>query len=229
MRSGEYEIELLAPSATYANDGVKVAEKIKLRKGEKITVVLGQRGKPTNYNCGSGGSFLILEKRSRPILLLAAGGGGVSNDDFGIGSIEEKGKGNDDVGKSGSQFFIENEPNNTFCAGAGFSSDPEVYDLHESSEPPQCYYNGMKGGVGIYSGKIMYGGFGGGGALCQIPGQMLRHGAGGGYTGGSNRKRDNEKQVDGGGGGSYSKYQTAIFEHHKETFGKCVITFVSDS
>ena len=87
----------------------------------------------------------------------------------------------------------------------------------------------MKGGIGIYSGKIMYGGFGGGGALCQIPGQMLRHGAGGGYTGGSNRKRDNEKQVDGGGGGSYSKYQTAIFEHHKETFGKFVITFVSDS
>ena len=116
MRSGEYEIELLAPSATNANDGIKATEKIKLRKGEKITVVLGQRGKPTNYNCGSGGSFLTLERRSGPILLLAAGGGGVSNDDFGIGSIEEKAKGNDDVGKSGSQFFIENEPNNTFCA-----------------------------------------------------------------------------------------------------------------
>ena len=73
------------------------------------------------------------------------------------------------------------------------------------------------------------GGFGGGGATFerQLNGEWKwYYGCGGGYTGGSNRIRD-EKWCDGGGGSSFAADPNATFDYKFEKFGKCKIKFLS--
>ena len=80
--TAEYRIELVAPGNSYwERPGVQIIGKFKLKKGQRITVALGQQGTESHGDCGSGGSFVVLESEEGPKPLLIAGGAGRARKD----------------------------------------------------------------------------------------------------------------------------------------------------
>ena len=225
-----YEIVLVAPGNSnfifWNHPGVRIIGKFELKKGQKITAALGQRG--NSHWCGSGGSFLVLESDEGPKPLLIAGGAGRAwHEEFGRGNIKQTAAGNENVGSSGKQkkigFF---ERNNIYCAGAGFNKAPEVSHLAEGCVAPKSYKDGLTGGKGVdVGGYVREGGFGGGGGFYyrRVNGEGKYYcGAGGGFTGGST-KVDGWNCL-GGGGGSFSADPQAIFDHKYVEYGNCKIS-----
>ena len=105
--SAMYEIELAAPGNSHTkHPGVKVNGKFELKKGQKITVALGQQG--SDPCGGSGGSFVVLNEDRGPQPLLVAAGAGhafFSDKEFGSGNVERTGMGNGRIKASGKQMF----------------------------------------------------------------------------------------------------------------------------
>ena len=225
--SAEYKIELVAPGND-TNPGVRIVGKFKLKRGLKITAALGQQG--NSGNCGSGGSFLVLESDEGPKpLLIAEGAGRADRDDkeFGRGNIKQAAVGNDNVGTSGKQRFFDGDKENIYCAGAGFYEAPRVSNLAKRCVAPKSYKDELTGGKGVEDwGDVSEGGFGGGGGDYDriINGELLEKdywGAGGGFTGDSTKVDGNNCY--GGGGGSFSADPKAEFDHHYVEYGYCII------
>ena len=236
-KSGTYSFELIGPGLPFKDhkkeiSGARISGKIRLERGEKITVALGQKGKG-HPESGSGATFVVKETGNRPEpLFVAAGAGASSDDNYGQASLAQTAYGNDKIGSSGIQKFQNGDVKDLFCAGAGFLSAPKVGRLNDRSEPPQSYSQGLMGGKGynyVSNGYELEGGFGGGGASFhrQLNGEWKWYdGCGGGYTGGSNRIRDDDDS-DGGGGGSFAADPNAKFDHKYEEYGKCKIKFLN--
>ena len=228
-KSGTYSFEVIGAGGYCENlSGARIKGKIRLERGEKITVALGQKYKESG---GSGATFVVKETGNRPEPLFVAAGAGVPNDDYGRASLAQTAKGNEKIGSSGVQKFQNGEEEDFYCAGAGFLEAPKVRSLTEKSEPPQSYSEGLMGGKGYddEDGEELEGGFGGGGASFrrQLNGEWKYYfGCGGGYTGGSGRIRD-DKLCDGGGGGSFAADPNASFDNQFEKFGKCKIKFLN--
>ena len=174
--SGAYQIEICAPGqieirtpegiGSYEkHPGVRIIGSFKLKKGQKITVALGQQG--NHESCGSGGSFCVLNEESGPRPLLIAGGTGAAHpyrEEFGRGNIKQASIGQDKVGSSGVQHFLPNDEHNVYCAGAGYSEAPRVSNLAQGFLPPKSFKDGLTGGRGFDTkGDVSEGGFGGGG------------------------------------------------------------------
>ena len=107
--SGVYKIELVAPGNSYHKDpGVQIIGIFELERGQRITAILGQQG--SHLECGSGGSFLVLESDQEQKPLLIAGGAGstgFSNDEeFARGNIKQAAVGTENNGTSGKQEFL---------------------------------------------------------------------------------------------------------------------------
>ena len=123
-RSGTYRFEVIG--AGYESEpGARTIGQVRLEKGEKITVALGQKGK--DWRCGNGGTF-VLKQNGTPNpqpLFVAAGAGSVpfGDYDFGKASLSQTASGNDKIGSSGVQKFFPNDENDIYCGGAGFSKD----------------------------------------------------------------------------------------------------------
>ena len=110
----------------WQHPGVRIIGKFELKKGQKITVALGQQG---NWDgCGSGGSFLVLESDGGPKPLLIAGGAGYAppDEEFGRGNIKQAAVGNENVGMSGKQQYFYGDTEDVYCSGAGFCEAPRV-------------------------------------------------------------------------------------------------------
>ena len=228
-KSGTYSFEVIGAGIPYNEiSGARINGKIRLERGEKITVAIGQKYKGNPYS-GSGATFVVKETGNGPEPLFVAGGAGYSpNYSYGRASLAQTTNGNEKIGSSGVQKFQNGEEEDFYCAGAGFLEAPKVGRLNEKSEPPQSFAQGLMGGKGYYSGELE-GGFGGGGASFhrQLNGEWKWYrGCGGGYTGGSSRIRD-DQNCDGGGGGSFAADPNAKFDHKFEKFGKCKIEFMS--
>jgi len=240
-KSGIYSFEVIGPGINFKGHkneecGARIKGKIRLERGEKITVALGQKSKGGTVS-GSGGTFVIRERRKflfnrQEPLFVAAGAGHASKDHkIGRASLSLTANGNDKIGSSGVQLFQNGDAKDFFCAGAGFSTPPEVGRLHGRSEPPQSYSQGLMGGRGYtyHTNCELEGGFGGGGAsfIRKLNGQWKTYnGCGGGFTGGSSRIQD-DRFCDGGGGGSFAADTNAKFDHKFELYGKCKITFLN--
>ena len=225
--TAEYEIELVAPGNDYEkHPGVKINGTFKLKKGQKVTVALGQQG--NSLLCGSGGSFVVLDGDGGPELLLVAAGATrfaraalFYDEEFGRGNIDQTAVGNGSIGKSGIQDFFEGDEKDVYVAGAGYSEAPQVSNLAEGCVPPKSYTTGLTGGYGVgWNGKVYEGGFGGGGGFYSREVNSCwksYYGAGGGFTGGST-KVDRDSCY-GGCGGSYSADPNAKFDHDYVEFG----------
>ena len=242
MTSGEYRVEIRSPGKPYShNKGVNVVANLMLRRGQKITVALGQKGTETS---GFGGSFLTLETTDGPTPLLIAGGPGGdlmydSEDEekeFANGQLSQAGSGNDIPGSSGIQKYFENHTPNIYSAGAGFVTGPQVKNLDAGSRAPGSYAEGLVGGkTSSNFNPDDVGGFGGGGASNFSPdSDKIYYGAGGGFTGGAHLQTDdrlsrtpNGDWMIGGGGGSFSSVSNAVFTHHEEKDGKCKIELIT--
>ena len=168
-RSGRYRFEVIGASSDEREPGARIIGEVRLEKGEKITVALGQRG---NYDCGDGGTFVVKENGASDLQpLFVAGGAGCAYYiwKFSTASLSRTASGNDKIGSSGDQPFIDNNQNNTvsgrisknaneseirndiFCCGAGFSEGPKTGELREDSLAPKSYRDGLIGGKGRYS------------------------------------------------------------------------------
>ena len=218
-------MELRSPG--WSENGVYVVANLKLRRSQKITVALGQRGEREG---GSGGSFLTLETPEGPKPLLIAGGPacGDASKDFCRGQLGQAGGDNNIPGSSGVQEYFENDHAKIYCAGAGFVTGPHVTNLDEKYIPPGSYSEGLVGGK-RYDNVVFRrgeGGFGGGGVCSMRSNGKYYYGAGGGFTGGAHRRNGDE--MIGGGGGSFSSVPNAVFAHHGEGKGKCTIKLLSD-
>ena len=212
--------------------GARIKGKIRLERGDKITVALGQQGKGS-YRSGSGATFVVKETGNRPEPLFVAAGAGHSypDHDYGRASLAQAANGNLKIGSSGIQVFQNGEEKDIFCAGGGFLEPPEIPRLNHRSVPPQSYSQGLMGGRGydFEDARFLEAGFGGGGATLrrELNGRIKRYfGCGGGYTGGSSRLRGDD-YCDGGGGGSFALDPNATFDHKFEAFGKCKIEFLN--
>ena len=226
--SANYEIELVAPGNDHnVQPGVRIVGKFELKKGQRITVALGQQG--SHQDCGSGGSFLVLEREEGQKTLLIAGGAGFAeiirdfDEEFACGNIKQTAKGNENVGTSGKQQFLTGDKEDIYCAGAGFYEAPQVSNLAEGCVAPKSYKEGLTGGKGVgRDGRVTEGGFGGGGG-CYWRGLLkVYYGAGGGFTGGSTREGE-EGECYGGGAGSFSADKGARFDHKFVKYGYCQI------
>ena len=230
-KSGTYSFEVNGAGIHNDLSGARIIGKIRLERGEKITVALGQQCNGAYYS-GSGATFVVKETGNRPKPLFVAAGAGCSYPhDYGRASLAQTANGNEKIGSSGVQKFQNGEEEDFYCAGAGFLEAPNVGRLNEKSEPPQSYSQGLMGGKGYdyMDGYELEGGFGGGGALFvrELNGEWKWYfGCGGGYTGGSSRIKDDEI-CDGGGGGSFAADPNASFDHKYEEYGKCKIELIS--
>ena len=153
--SAVYKIELVAPGihkscVSWRYPGVRIIGKFELKKGQRITVALGQQG---NHNkCGSGGSFLVLETERGQKPLLIAGGAGTAfydDQDFARGNFKQNAGGNTNVGTSGKQEFIDGDIKNVSCVGAGYDKAPQVSNLAKGCVAPKSYREGLTGGKGV--------------------------------------------------------------------------------
>ena len=232
--TAEYKIEIVAPGNTFGSGkhpGVRIVGNFELKKGQKITAALGQQG--NDSDCGSGGSFLVLESDEGPKPLLIAGGAGFAclDEEFGRGNIKQAAVGNGNIGTSGKQEFYEGDKEDVYCAGAGYDEAPRVSILAEGCVAPKSYKEGLTGGKGVDSlGWFVYeGGFGGGGGCYyrEVNGKEKDYyGAGGGFTGTSTKVAKSIYGEDicwGGGGGSFSADPNAKFDHEYVAFGNCKI------
>ena len=220
-RTGRYRFEVIGASWVSSNPGARIIGKVRLQKGEKITVALGQRG--NRIDCGNGGTFVVKENGisdPQPLFVAAGAGGyqagrrsnGYHNAAFSKARLCQTASGNHEIGSSGVQDFFPNDQKDFFCGGAGYLKGPVTIDLRKDSVAPKSYKDGLIGGKAIdYNGTLTEGGFGGGGAYCYKNGNRYL-GAGGGYTGGGTQI-NGDGNCYGGGGGSFSIDDEAQFDH----------------
>ena len=225
-RSGRYKFEVIGASWFEKEPGARIIGEVRLEKGEKITVALGQTG--SRDGCGNGGTFVVKENGTsdpQPLFVAAGAGNAWGDYDFCKTSLSQTASGNGKIGSSGVQQFFANDENDIFCGGAGFLEGPLTGQLLQNSMAPKSHKDGLMGGKGIdIHGGLTEGGFGGGGAM-YFKNRHYYLGAGGGYTGGGTKIYDH-RLCDGGGGGSFSIDEGAQFDQAHEKFGKCTVTYI---
>ena len=224
-RSGRYRFEVIGASWLEEIPGAQIIGEVRLKKGEKITVALGQRG--SDEWCGSGATFVVKDNGisgPQPLFVAAETSSETSCETCGfIAELSQTAFENFEIGSSGVQKFFANDEKDIYCCGAGFLEEPVTGPLRKDSVAPKSYKDGLIGGKGIFDGDLTEGGFGGGGAFYYKNGHVY-YGGGGGYTGGGSKLYDDF--CDGGGGGSFSIDREALFDHIYEEFGKCTITYL---
>ena len=177
--------------------GARVSGNVWLTKGEKLIVLVGQRGSSQSHTgSGGGGTFVI--SQAGPLLVAGGGGGGASKNGLpgndkqngsGIGAGSH-GSGGLVCVKSGSIPIRRTDSG----SGAGINGSGGCFDValctrNACDKGGQSFTEGGKGGKE----QNCHGGFGGGGA-CTVS----YPGGGGGYSGGGV-----DYNEAGGGGGSY--------------------------
>ena len=204
-QTATYEIKAYGAqggSTTYGGNiggkGAYVKGDFELIKGQKISMLIGQRGQTNQRTGGGGGGTFVVKNESSPTIsniLLVAGGGGGGGDSGGHGYVglisESGGKGHPkyDGGTDGyGSTFGGN--GGWGQSGAGFRGDGNGYTSvsYGNGATAKSYLNGGTGAEKPSGNTASFGGFGGGASGGNNGG-----GGAGGYSGGG---------AGGGGGGS---------------------------
>lgn len=202
--------------------GASAKGEFRLRKGEKLKILVGERGVSTSDSKkgggGGGGSFVVLcrdtDCKEFTPLVIAGGGGGAGGRDNDSERQCKPGNG----GTNGTKADNSDKKGGTLGSEGGYWGDPETI-ANGSTDAPWS----SRGGYGFndfsiitglegrkldggYNSSGVDGGWGGGG--CGSDGYLIggsyQGGGGGGYSGGaaSNSNVLNSKNSGGGGGGS---------------------------
>lgn len=202
---------------TYAGGKGAVAGGVfDLKKGDKLTMVIGQSGSScTSSGCGQantltgggggGGTFLFLNDNMTHPVLVAGGGGGTSGYGYalgqdGVGSMDGSGclpwttsiQGCDELGGKmgmGGKAYKTSTITNLAGAGAGYLEGGDCSGITATGLCGSSIDNNLLGGKAFAAGYLE-GGFGGGGGASRAGG------GGGGASGGAGGGGG------GGGGGS---------------------------
>ena len=207
--TGKYEVEACGASggdgisAKKGGKGAKVSGVITLLKGEKLAILVGQKGSTqdgSHPGSGGGGTFVYRTPNKFNIIIVAGGGGGGGKKDGLPGNDSPDGSGSDDArGTNGGGGKVCRDAN--FIphsgAGAGYLNNGGCVENGKVCGTWYCSKGGISLGQGGESTMNCDGGFGGGGACDNFPG------GGGGYSGGGVAA---DKVA--GGGGSYKADNT---------------------
>lgn len=195
-------------TGTRGGRGALITGKVKLTKGDKMRIIVGQAGTYTDKNGGGGGASVFGNEDNTLLFFIAGGGGGTRQAAEGNGldaSTEQWGTTASSSsaassiaynnttfsynGKVASEGYggVEGEPAGYGDSGAGWAGGGKD-DVSTSTSLATSLSTTALGGTSVSSN----GGFGGGGSGYGTNGG----GGGGGYTGG------NGGHI-GGGGGSY--------------------------
>ncbi|MFT7519832.1 MAG: hypothetical protein ACI9MC_001976, partial [Kiritimatiellia bacterium] len=205
--------------------GARMRGTFALSEGDKIKVIVGQRGLGSSYRAGGGGGSFVIKADGTPLLVAAGGGGNgyryYSAESCGGQSGTTPKKGVDGFGRSctsystssgyGGSYYYKYQSGYYYYwyyyggGGAGVKGDGNHYQSYMKSK---SFNSGGNGGNGNYAD----GGFGGGGAgdsyyryrpyyssYTYGPySYSYGSGGGGGYTGGHAGRQQ------GGGGASFN-------------------------
>jgi Glycine rich protein len=249
--TGAYSIETVGAgggsiSGVEGGYGARMKGDFLLNKGEKLIILVGQRGQDSGSRGGSGGGGTFVAKgdslSSSEPLIVAGGGAGVTalsrTTTYG-NTTGSSGSGWASIGKFSCDANVHENGNNGYhfntrgengyggmesAGGGGFygngGSGTSGYD-------PSAYGYGFKqggyGGAGSTQSPI-HGGFGGGGSGSNGTNWA---GAGGGYSGGGGSNNGGTGGGIRGGGGSYnSGFNQINSENVGRGHGQAIITFI---
>jgi len=203
--TGRFSVEACGASGGEGNGkeggrGAKVSGNVVLTKGEKITVLVGQRGSSDSLKPGSGGGGTFVFSQVGPLLVAGGGGGGSLENGF-PGNDKQSGSGIG-AGSNGSGGLVCKTPGSLLIlnsgSGAGINGSGGCFDYVGGMPCTRkaCGKGGKSFTEGGEGGKEpnCHGGFGGGGACTNYA-----PGGGGGYSGGGVNHNKS-----GGGGGSFT-------------------------
>lgn len=186
--------------AALGGGGAIVRGRVRLTKGEIITIVCGQRGESAsitpNFPGSSGGSFVV--RKSGNIPLFAAGGGSSSTSTSnGLNAAITARGGTSSTSIAGGDGGTGATGNASGGGGGGFSS---AGGNSTAGNGGGGFNTGLLGGASPDTSSGA-GGFGGGGSAAGGAGATPTGGGAGGYSGGgANTATANAR---GGGGGSF--------------------------
>ena len=195
--AGDYWIEAVGAAGGFSPNrtggmGAFVRGKFSLVTGQKLNILVGQRGASTivqNTGAGGGGGTFVVADSNNTPLVVAGGGGGAGPADaiFHFASLQNNGeKGYYDGGLNGLGGTGERG-----AGGGGFRGS----GTGGGARAGQSYQLGGQGGS---SSSGRNGGFGGGGATERT--EWTYPGGGGGYSGGGGSQYGQDPRVSGGGG-----------------------------
>jgi len=246
--TGTYQIEAFGaggatnPSNRGSNSGgagAKIQGQFNLTSGDKLQILVGQRGVTGGFygGGGGGGTYVVMENGTTisDVLIIAGGGGGGGGTstytyDRGVAAsftttntVDGELDGSTSSNGYGGSGGVASYPGG---GGAGWYSDGGDGNSQSQAQGGNTFLNGGAGGsqstpVWPSSPPLPEGGFGGGGA-GDVSG-----GGGGGYTGGlGGGQADN--YPGGGGAGSYNSgsNQSASTGSAADTNGKVIITLL---
>ncbi|UZH56054.1 HYR domain-containing protein [Salinimicrobium tongyeongense] len=208
--TGTYQITALGAAGGDSNlfpggFGASMQGEFLLTAGERIKIVVGQKGTPTidMEGAGGGGGSFITYMDNTPILIAAGGGGGgrYSHQNAGGGTLttafDSPGGGTGGIDGQGGAYGTT--LNIVGGGGGGF----ETNGLPGKRNPTEGGYSFLNGAIGGHNENDVtqgggFGGGGGGGTNCGYGG------GGGGYSGGGGAGYATNCGQQGGGGGSFN-------------------------
>lgn len=240
--TGRFHLEACGASggrglSSAGGKGAKINGTVRLEKGVKLVILVGQRGSSRgsgHSGSGGGGTFVLYSPRMRPLLVAGGGGGGGSQNGH-PGNDQVDGSGNG-AGSNGEGGLLCGDPalamHPDSGSGAGINGSGGCFKSVSVQSGQLCMKTDCeKGGksfiVGGEGGKAdsadCHGGFGGGGA-CHGDGYP---GGGGGYSGGG--VDSSEGWSAGGGGGSFVENPTWIIIKGGCDEGDGYVSFTRDN
>ena len=207
--TGKYSVEACGASGgdgiltKKGGKGAKVSGVITLSKGDKLAILVGQKGSTQDKShpgSGGGATFVYRSPNKHDLILVAGGGGGGGKEDGLPGNDSPDGSGSVDTrGTNGGGGKVCRDANLIphSGAGAGYLNNGGCLEDGKYCGAVHCSKGGISLGKGGESTMNCDGGFGGGGACDNFPG------GGGGYSGGGVAS---DKVA--GGGGSYKPDDT---------------------
>ena len=192
-------------SGKKGGSGAKVSGVLTLAKGDKLVVLVGQRGSTRGGNrpgSGGGGTFVFPPSNFVPILVAGGGGGGGAHDGL-QGNDQPDGSGAAAGSNGAGGLVCEPNDRNLFAdsgSGAGYIGEGGCGKTGSNCIKIACAEGGASSSKTFKGGDDAMGcegGFGGGGACANLPG------GGGGYSGGGVAP-----DMVAGGGGSYKPDNT---------------------
>lgn len=198
-RTGTYRIEVAgAQGATSCGGrGARLRADLQLTQGQKLKILVGQKGNSHNNNSGGGGGGTFVATANDTPLIVAGGGASGINcpanaGDDAVFTEDSSQSRNNGIALGGRTYKRDSRGSCCASGGGGFRGDGET----DIGSRGQAFVNGGFGSTGYGNG---YGGFGGGGGYSN--GGSNVGGGGGGYTGGHGNWGYDSHPA--GGGGSF--------------------------
>ena len=208
---------------TSGGKGARIKGLFKLNAGEKLNILVGQKGEDGSViqvvGGGGGGTFVIMGDDT-PLVIAGGGGGGAKIESVNTSLNGDPGQATENGSRHGGYNGLGGRrcPHSDKIEGSGGGGYQGNGKSSATCSGGQSFLNGGLGGVSRPG--ISNGGFGGGGAATSYPG------GGGGYSGGGIEAKEHKQTVAGGGGSYNGGTNQENTEGVRRGDGKVIITLI---